>query len=448
MTRLRIVPGLLLLAAVGACDTGLLDVLPVDEIAEEVAIVDETTAQAALMGAYSTLQSDDYIGGDYVIWSDLLTDDVEHTGTFGSYGQADLLAVPADNFVVTNAWQDIYGGINRVNVILDKVPTLENIGQDTEDRILGEAYALRALNYFHLVRAYGGVPLVLTPPATLEEASAVTRASVPEVYAQIEADLAQAETLLGSAGVDNASRAFVTPGFVDALQAQAHLYQEEWTEAEAAAREVVNSGDYALVSDYGALFGEGGTEEDIFRVSFTSTDPNVYGYYYTFEGRFEVGATTEIYDLYPAGDDRFAAIFDETRPDGIEVVKYPSTSGTEDFHVIRYGEVVLILAEALAEQNELAEAVLWLNRVRTRAGVAPFTYITGVTTQDQVLNAIYQERRLELAFEGERWFDLVRTGRAAAELGPTFAPHEALWPIPQSELEVAPNLEQNPGYEQ
>ncbi|MBW3554510.1 MAG: RagB/SusD family nutrient uptake outer membrane protein, partial [Gemmatimonadetes bacterium] len=419
------------------------------EIAEEVAIVDEATAEAALMGAYSALQSDEYLGGDYVIWSDLLTDDAEHTGTFGSYGQADVLAVPADNFVVTNAWEEMYDGINRVNVLIEKVTELDNIDQDAADRILGQAYGLRALNYFHLVRAYGGVPLVLAPPASLDEASAVRRATAAEVYAQIEADLAQAASLLASGGVDNSARAFVTPGFVDALLAQAHLYQEEWAQAEAAARAVVNSGDYALAADYAAVFAEGGAPaEDIFRLSFTSTDANVFGHYYQFAGRFEVGATTEIYDLYGAADERFDATFGQTRPDGIEVVKYVNTSGTDDVHVIRYGEVLLILAEALAEQNELAEAVLWLNEIRSRANTGPFTYVPAVTTQQQVLDAIYRERRLELAFEGERWFDLVRTGQAAAALGTRFQPHEGLWPIPQTELDVAENIVQNPGYEQ
>jgi hypothetical protein len=454
MKTIRVVPVLLILAVLGACDTSILDVLPQDEIAENVAIIDLETAQAALMGVYSSFQSGDLYGGDYVIWTDLLSDDVEHTGTFGSYGQADLLNVPADNFSVEAMWSSTFEGINRANNVIQKVPAVEGISATDVDRIVGQAYGLRALHYFDVLRAYGGVPLVLEPPASLDDINALAQAprnSAGEVWAQIEADLAQARTRLGAAGVTNGGdRTLVTPGFLDALEAKAHLYQGDWAAAEASAMAVVTSGDYALTPAYIDLFEDNGapTSEDIFRVEFTPVDFNNFGFYYQFEGRFEVGATQEVYDLYdPANDARFAASFDETRPDGIEVVKYPTTTGTEDFHVIRYGEVLLILAEAQAQQNELGLAVGALNDVRTRAGLTGYDLVNDLgNDQAQVLDAIYLERRLELAFEGERWFDLVRTGRAAAEIGPAFSDYEGLLPLPQSELDVSPGLSQNPGY--
>lgn len=445
---------LLLLAGAGACDEGLLDLRPQDEIAEEIAIVDEESAQAALMGAYDGLQGDDgYLyAGDVVVWMDLLTDDVEHTGTFGSYGTADLLTVTADNGSVAGMWNDAYEGINRVNLLIEKVTDLEDFDAVEKDRIIGEALGIRALHYFNLVRSFGGVPLVTVSP-TLEEAPNVARASAAEVYAGIETDLAEAESRLAAAGADNSIHTFVTPGFIDALQAQVHLAQEEWEEAEAEAREVVDSGEYELVDSYSDLFTEQGsaTSEDIFRVEFISTDANVFGYYYQFEGRFETGATEEIYNLFDQdNDERFATTFDETRSDGIEVVKYPTTVGTEDVHVIRYSELLLILAEALAQQGglvNLTEAVEYLNDVRTRAGLAPYNLVTDLnTSQAEVLDAIYLERRLELAFEGERWFDLVRWDMADALLDGGLANPDNLLPIPVSELDVAPNITQNPGY--
>ncbi|HUG41675.1 MAG TPA: RagB/SusD family nutrient uptake outer membrane protein [Longimicrobiales bacterium] len=457
MQRLPMVPAVLLVAALGACDTGLLDILPQDEIAQEIAIVDQETAQAAVNGAYSSFQSGSLLGGDYVMWTDLLSDDVEHTGTFGSYGQGDLINIPADNGVVSGIWDATYDGILRVNTVIKKVPEVDDIPVDAVDGMLGQMYALRALHYFHLVRAYGGVVLVTEPAenlADIEELAQATRSSAAEVWTRIEADLAQATSLLGSAGIDNSDRNFVTPGFVDALEAKAHLYQRDWAAAEAAALEVVNSGDYALAADYASLFGPDGSStsatEDIFRLVFTATDPNNYGYYYQFAGRFEIGATQDIYDAYDqANDERFDVNFDQIRPDGIEVVKYPTTSGTEDFHVMRYAEVLLILAEALAQQGgvaDLTSAVTYLNMVHTRAGLTTYVYGVDLITQQDVLDAIYLERRLELAFEGERWFDLVRTDRAAAVLGSAFSPHEALLPLPQGELDVSENLVQNPGY--
>lgn len=454
MKTIRLVPVLLMLAVLGACDTSILDVLPQDEIAEDVAIVDLKTADAALMGVYSSLESLDLYGGDYVIWTDLLSDDVEHTGTFGSYGQADLINVPADNFSVEAMWSSTFRGINRANNVIQKVPQVEGISATDVDRIVGQAYALRALHYFDVLRAYGGVPLVLEPPASLDdinELAQASRSSEAEVWAQIEADLAEARTRLSSAGVTNGGdRTLVTPGFLDALEAKAHLYQGDWAAAETSAMAVVTSGDYALTPAYVDLFDANGasTSEDIFRVVFTNVDYNNFGYYYQFEGRFEVGATQEVYDLFDqANDARFAASFDETRPDGIEVVKYPTTAGTEDFHVIRYGEVLLILAEAHAQQNELDLAVDAMNEVRVRAGLTGYDLVNDLgSDQAQVLDAIYLERRLELAFEGERWFDLVRTGRAAAELGSAFSDYEGLLPLPQSELDVSPGMSQNPGY--
>jgi hypothetical protein len=445
MNTKKLMPALLLFVAMGACDS-LLDVEPVDEISEGIAIVDARSAQAALVGAYSALQSGSYYGGSYPMWSETLTDNVEHTGTFEGYADADLLFMRPDMGNITGMWTVLYDGINRANLLIQKVPQISGIDQDDADRILGEAYTLRALHYHNLARAWGDVPLVLAPPASLDEAAQVTRAPLAQVYTQIETDLAMAGNLLS--GLGNDERTMVTPGLVDALQARVALYQEDWATAEAEARSLVTSGDYALASSYGQLFtGEGDpTFEDILRVSFTATDFSNQGYFYQYAGRFEIGATQEIYDLYEAGDARWGVSFSGTRPDGIQVVKYPTTIGGEDIHVIRYADVILILAEALAEQAELPEAVAWLNEVRERAGLDGYVLGLDVVTQQDVLDAIFLERRLELAFEGEYWFDLVRTGRAAAALGSNFDAHEALWPIPVSELDVAPNLTQNAGY--
>ncbi|MGH7481416.1 MAG: RagB/SusD family nutrient uptake outer membrane protein [Longimicrobiales bacterium] len=443
---------LLAVLTASACDDSVLDIDPVDEISNEIAIVDEASARAALMGAYSQLYGDDefYYAAEFVFWTETLTDNVVHTGTFEEFADGDLLRMTADNGALAGMWEDMYAAVQSVNLLIQQVPAIADLAPATVDEIVGQAYALRALHYFNLVRGWGGVPLVLEP-LTLEAAGNVTRADVGAVYGQIEADLAQAEGMVDNAGIDNSERIFVTPGFIDALQAKVALYQEDFATAEAEAREVMDSGDYELASDYADLFTPEGTPtaEDIFRVFFTTTESNFLGFYYTFEGRFEIGASEEIRAAYEAGDERFDVNFDEERSDGIEVTKYPTANGAEDPHVIRYAEVLLILAEALAEQNgpgDLAEAAGYVNDVRARSGATAFAFVPGVTTQQAVLDVIYEERRLELAFEGDRWFDLVRTGRAAATLGEFFDPHEVLWPIPQSELDVAGGLQQNPGY--
>ena len=449
MRTLRLLPAVLLGLGLVACEDDLLDIRPVDEIDQDIAIVDAASAQAALNGAYSALQAGDYYGTDFVFYGDIMSDNAEHEGTFSTYAEADRHSLLPDNVTIDGMWSEMYDGINRVNILLERVPTLE-IASDVADEIMAEAYALRALSYFNLVRAWGGVPLVLEPPASVDEAGQVSRSTAAEVWAQILADLDQAETLFGSAGTGNEDRVFTTPGFVDALQAKVHLYRENWSEAASNAMELVNSGAYGLVADYSTLFppDEGATEENIFSVVFTPDEFNNYGYYYQYAGRFEVGATQDIYEAYDQDADvRWAWNFGATDVDEVEVTKFPTTIGAENFHVIRYAEVVLIAAEAAARQNDLEMAVEYLNMVRARAGIAEYDLAADLGgSQEQVLEAIWHERRLELAFEGDRWFDLVRTGQAMDVLPTLNNPDHTLWPIPQGELDVAENLVQNPGY--
>jgi len=449
MKKLRLVPALLLAVAAGACTDELLNVLPVDEISEEIAIVDAASARAALAGGYGSVQS--LWGTSWVMWTDILTDDVEHTGTFGSWADGDLHNFRPNMGTIDGLWTNSYSGIDRVNRLIQKLPDISDMDQVDYNDILGQAYALRALHYFNLVRAWGDVPLVLVPPTNLDEAGQVSRDPAAAVYAQIDADFSQAASFLS--GGSNDDRTFFTPGGVTAMQAKVALYQGNWATAESMAQQLVNSGDYALPANLRAAFTADGdpSSEDVLRVAFTAVDWNNLGYYYLYDGRFEIGATQEIYELYEAGDLRHDLNFPDPgdiRSDGIEVTKYPTPIGSEEPHIIRYGEVILILAEAKAEQGELSDAVGYLNQIRARAGIAGYEFGTDLLTQQDVLDAIYLERRLELAFEGHRWFDLVRTGRAFAVLGGggRFEAHEVLWPIPVGEMDTAPNLVQNPGY--
>jgi len=447
-SRIRMVPVLFLAMTLGACDTGILEVLPVDAIANEVSIIDAASAEAALYGAYSELQTGSSYGSSYSLFSELMTTNTKHTGTFSSWGDADLVQVLANNGTINGMWGMMYEGINRVNNLILKVPEIDaaDIPSALANEILGQAYGLRALFYFSLVRAWGDVPIVLLPMTDLDEAGEVSRAPAAQVWTQIESDLSQAETLMS--GMDNDVRTFMTPGFIHAQRARAALYQGNWAVAVSAARQLENSGDYALVSDFDDLWTAEGTatSEDIFRILFTDIDACNMGFYYQLSGRFEMGATWEIHDLYPAGDLRWDVTFGRDDQDGIEVSRWPTSLGTEDFSVVRYGGIILLMAEALAQQGNLAEAVGYLNQIRNRAGITPYVFGVDLNTKTEVLDAVFLERRLVMAFEGEFWFDLVRTGRAAAALGPNFSAYEGLWPIPESEMDVATNLIQNPGY--
>jgi hypothetical protein len=226
------------------------------------------------------------------------------------------------------------------------------------------------------------------------------------------------------------------------------LYEEDWATAVAEADEVLAQG-YELASDFPDLFDSEGndTPEDILKLIFTAEQFMWHGFYYIstdLGGEGEVGPSQKLIDMFDPADVRGTwSIFGDTGGEA-SGFKFPTTIGAEDFHVIRLAEVLLIKAEALARQNDLVGAVDTYNPIRERAGLDPHTLGDEVTSQEDVLAAIDIERQLELAFEGDRWPDLVRTGRAVEVLEiPEF---QTLYPIPQTERDVAPGITQNPGY--
>jgi hypothetical protein len=446
----------LLLTALAGCSS-LLDVKPAGSIPEATAINDGPSAEAALTGAYSTLRDLDYYGETFPTITELSSDNAAFSGTRTENAEADQNAMHADNGFVADLWAVIYDGINRTNEILTKVPDVQ-MDETERNEVLGEAYFLRALHYHNLVKLFGGVPIRTEPASSLSEAASVQRASVDEVYQQILSDLDQAQQLITNTGdTRRASR-----GAVFALRARVLLYRGDWAGAEAAADSVEAMG-YSLAPNFSDLFSETGTNtpEDILRVIFTAQDYNNVGYYYYTKSDFGIYELKPTLDLMHAFDPSFNPDSDDT--DAYDPVdkrgqwsiqvdsrgrqygaKFRASAGTEHLHVIRFAEVILTKAEALARQDQLSAAVTEYNRVRERAGLPDHVLGVDVTTQDEVINAILNERRLELAFEGDRWSDLVRTGLATSVLG--IAENRTLFPIPQREIDVSPNLNQNPGY--
>jgi starch-binding outer membrane protein, SusD/RagB family len=434
----------LMMSALTACWDGLLDVQPADRLTEDLAIADARGARAALAGAYQAMQSTSYYGGTFVFFNDLSADNAVHTGTFNSHFDAARNELRPDNTAVAGIWSAIYDAINRANHLIDKVPGVPDLDPAERDRILGEAHFLRALHYHNLVRLWDDVPIRTSPIESVEEASQIARSPVSEVYSQILNDLAEAQARLSAGG--DTRRASL--GAALALEARVHFYLGDWPATEAAVEAVEGLG-YDLADDYGSLFPatDGNTPEDIFRVLFTAVQWNQLGWYYISSaagGRGEIAPQQELIDAYEAGDVRQDVSISGDVEGAAWGIKYPTTIGAEHPHVIRYGEIVLINAEVLARQDLLEEAVDEYNRIRERAGLAPHTLGAEVTTQAEVLEAIWHERRLELAFEGDRFSDLNRTGRAVEVLG--IPEYQSRFPIPQSELDVAPNMTQNPGY--
>jgi hypothetical protein len=443
MRKRHLLPLLLAPLAAG-CDRTL-SVEPKTEVAEQTAITDATGARAALAGVYSAMETDSYYGTDFYVFGDLSADNAEHSGTYASWADADQNNLRADNDDVTLMWEQAYITIGRANVLLARLPGVEDpaLSEEEKNEILGEAHFIRALSYHNLVKYWGAVPLRLEPPTDLNEAASVERSPVEAVYAQILADLDQAEDLIS---VDQASTT-ASLGAVRALRSRVLLYQQDWQGTIDAANAVEAMG-YDLTSDYGDLFVDEGTDEDIFKVQFTPQQYQDVSYYYLAKGdpggRYEAAPTQDLMDAYEAGDLRKDVTIATFSGDPY-VAKFSDSEGSSDLHVIRFAEVLLNEAEAQAQLGDLSGAVATMNRIRERAGLAD--YVLGTHTQDEVLAAIEHERRIELAFEGDRWPDLVRRGQAVAVMGLQGKEFQALYPIPLREVDVtSPPLEQNPGY--
>jgi hypothetical protein len=450
--------------ALGAGCNSILDVDPTRYVAEDVAIVDAAGAARALAGAYDALQSANYYAEPIISLTELASDNMDWTGTLPSYRQFDRNQLLTTNAQIEATWKDIYEGINRANVVIHRVPAVAGMSSAEKDRMVGEALFLRALHYHNLVKLWGGVPIRTAPVASIAEASDITRASVAEVYAQILADLQLAETLIP----DNQETRAASDGAVRALRARALLYQASdgptgmnggnWGAVLAAAEAVLGM-PYTLAPNYPELFHQTGadTPEDIFRVRFIPEDAFRAGYYFLMGdlgGRYEAAPTLTLETAYEVGDARGAWSIQTASDGSVYASKYRTPIGAEHPHVIRLAEVILIQAEALARMDRFQEAVDAYNPLRQRAGLA--SHVLGVdVTADQasVLAAIDRERQVELAFEGDRWPDLVRSSRAEATVPiPPLRAYQVLWPIPQSEIEVTrhadgtPRLIQNPGY--
>jgi hypothetical protein len=426
---------------------------PFDQIPTKTEVTDAATAQAALNGAYDAMQQTGNYGLDLEMLSELASDNAVWSGTFQFLGDVYNNKIQADNSEITNMWTLLYREIDRDNVVIQSVTPLTNVPAATKSEILGEAYFLRGLTFHNLVKYFGDVPTPLVPVSVAGDAAKYTRTPVAQVYTQVLADLDSAAKLI----TNTTDTRHATVNSVKAIRSRVLFYRASISGGSSADYQTsldlanaVLAGRDTLTVPYPDLFSATGTNtsEDIFRISFTSSETNRLGFYYLFAGRYEASASPNIVAAYEPNDLRKAYSI-ALRPgttNQYQATKFPTTTGTEHPHVIRLAELVLIKAEILARQGNLAGAVAEYNKVRVRAGLPKHVLGADVSSQSDVLAAIDKERRLELAFEGDRWPDLNRQGRAAAVKGFTDRAYQALFPIPIRDINTSPNLKQNPGY--
>jgi hypothetical protein len=480
-----VIPALGALTLLAGCKD-FLDRQPLGTIAPANFFQSADDAEASLTSCYDALQSSGAYGQDLLTMGEMPSDNC--TTANGDVNALDKIIWTPNTGQVYNVYRQAYAGVNRANVVLKYVPT---ITMDTARRsqILGEARFVRALNYFNLVRAYGGVPLRLQPSESGASADInLARASADQIYDQVVADL---QTAVLRMPASNPNRAGKNAAY--ALLARVQLTRRNWAAAQAAAQDVTGA---ALSSSFKTLYpAENKGSESLFEIQFAGNADGGNGIpdlvlpsppaSYSFP-KYNI-PTTELLSYADTVNDRrwayigrtnagrdHASYVDGGRGNGNDngpfVYKWTSSgnffNSVDNTYVLRYAEVLLTQAEAINEQTGPSTAALTpLNLVRQRAGLDALTVASAQALTKQALrNEIDRQRRLELAFEGERWFDLLRYARhTQADPSATHAvtaldiikqqqktvaanTNYLLFPIPQGELNTNPLVTQNPGY--
>lgn len=397
--------------------------------------------------------------------------------------------------IISTAWTQIYTGIKDCNVPLHFLKNTTNIDSDLAKRLEGELRFFRAYFHFVAVQYWGDVPLLLEPINTAEEAFAIKRVPVADVYKAIVEDAKYAESALrlNYTGEDIGR---VTNGAAKMLLANIYMTLNDYANAQKSLQDIVSSNQYKLLTDYAAIYNPANKNntESIFEVQFKDgQEGEASNFMYQFapvgsRGIVFIGPgtgggnnipTLDMINAYESDDLRKDVSIGSMTRTGNTVYyikKYdhdvdPNFATTPDnWPVYRYADVLLLLAEAINEQGyQTGDPFTLLNQIRSRAGLSSLTP-GDLPNQDDFRNALAHERRIELAFENHRWFDLLRTGKAIETMtayglievaNPTTPPasylpynsnsfkitqNKLLYPIPADELNKAPNLTQNPDY--
>ena len=484
MNKLKIKYSFLLSLVMFSCSDDFVEVDSVDQNSDNF-FNSEQDYQDALIGAYDALQNT-YIN---VMLGEIASDNTLAGGESaidvpGIQEIDDMIHTPI-NANLRDVWNWMYGGVNRANFIMEFQNKTDFEGKEN---VIGQARFLRAYYYFELVKWFGDIPFSVDSRIEFGEQFAIGRTPKAEVYALIEDDLIFAAANLPYV---QAQTGRITKGAAQALLGRAYLYQDKFAQAASVLETLIDEGPYDLLVDYSTMFENDNENniESVFEVQYTDLEGASFECLQCSEGNVAVGfngirnydgdifdsgfsfnvPTQEVFDAFESGDirletaildiDAWASSTGATFSTGFEHTGYfnrkyiarkgdanigdANLTNPNNYRAIRFADVLLMAAEAL-NRGSISDmrAQQYLNRVRTRAMLPDVT-----TTGPNLTNAIYQERRVELVGEGHRFFDLVRTGRAASEISGFQTGKHELFPIPSIEIQLAGNQwEQNPGY--
>ncbi len=462
---------LILLLFATSCENFLEAPMPPEKITVDKVYASTGTIESAMLGTYSKA-SNYYGSGSILQATEMLADNLNSKPAVDTYLFASA-EFDANSNDVQARWSYPYQAIYETNVMLENLPTaLAKLTTEQRNQYIGENLFLRALMHFELVRLFGDVPLVLkSDPA---ESKSLARTPKAEVLQAIIADLKNVMDKLPKTNIDGLTASRCANKYVaEALLARIYLFMGDYSNAETAATDVINSGNYTLETDLRAVLMRR-SSEIIFAMNGNMIDfpnscwyygnygmPNFYQEYpeaYAWDYSGWGCLTQSAIDEYEADDQRFATWFTYSAEENVFSIKYLynffyqelADADPQDFCVLRLSEMYMIRSEAKVRKSspDLAGAAKDLNLVRTTHGGLPG--ITA-TSQANMLTALEHENRVEFMCESHRWYDLVRTNRADAVLSQLkyktgWKATKTLLPIPAKEIINNPNLKQNQGY--
>ena len=459
--------------------TGILDKDPLGTLDSGSFFQTADDAVQAINAAYQPLMFNSSNNNFYWAFGEVTSDEaiVGGDGSRPGITELDAFSYTPRTQELNDFWKLNYNGITQCNTVLERVPEI-TMDATLKNRVLGEAYFLRAYYYFLLTQVYGDVPLMIRilPPADLK----IPKTPKSEIYQQIVTDCDQAAAFLPTQYTGaNVGRA--TKGAALALAAKTFLYAKDWDKTVEYAGKVKALGVYGLMLDYADNFRENtqNNAESVWEIQHTNLELGVgnslnqWWASKKFEGGYGFAeATQSLVDTFEDNDPRrqfsvasnnepyfglvYKNSFSSTRFSTRKYIQATAevtqkADGDINYTAIRYAEVLLWEAEALTELGRVSEAQAPLELVRARAraqAADPLTTLPVITTTDQTaMRAVVRhERQVELSFEMHRFFDLVRWGIAAQALPEFVVGKHEVFPIPQTEIDLNPALIQNANY--
>lgn len=447
----------LLCALLSLSCSDFLNQYPSNKVADDKAFATEDDFDQAVRGCYArlTTQLSWYVNELAFRSDEALLEDMT-TSTQERYANDHFQELSTAG-MFQDIWSAWYSGIDRCNDLLDHIASTS---LTLPESYAGEGRFLRAWFYFNLYRTFGVVPIVKTVVSP-KEAQTVPRCTSAEMLEFLKEDLTYAAEHLPETRSSEAAR--VTGMAAKALLAKVYLTFGEYSAAEQVLSPIQTDSYYGLMPTTSDAFDytQKLNKEMIFFVYFNNANDSGHGAWWTVSSLKDIkNPDPEFLTIYDGNDNRKALIstYHTVSSTNHLMTKWYTpfdavytTQVSSDFPHIRYADVVLMMAEALGRQGKIAQALPYLNKTRVRAGLAEYT-ASDISTEDQFIAALADERGKEFALEGQRWYDLVRLGLAVdhfKDLGYTIDNHNLLFPIPWEEIHIVDNsdiLWQNPGF--